>query len=544
MNEAVALTDPLHTTGGLTTDFANVNSAEAWGGAVASPLGWTFFRTATEAGMRRGLRDFGALRKEQLTAPADRNLCFLNIFYGRPGSNVALWRAVMDHIWGASGAGYVETYHAGTGEGAAKRRAGSTMSLLRFLYSASRGMASLAWYRRRLLRWWQASVRPGTTHTLAGAQAKFAEAARYNRLAMRPHSHVSWTGQSLLEQLKGACRAAGHPGLELELIATDGHFEEQGLIADTWAVSRDRQTLTRFITRWGFQGPVVGELSSHSWREDSSPLLPVIAAYRAKPDTDDPSRVAGRSHAARRPAMTKLLAGSPRRSRWRLRLLVRAARTYIPLRQVGRSTFLKTYDVARCMARRIGAIHVESGLLDNADDVFFLTDAELLAELPANVKELVRFRRERSDHYRTIELPERWTGELTADMVRTVAPKDAAPVGDRPRHLEGLGVSVGIVEGRAVVIAGPDDVGDLQPGDILVCTATDPSWAAVFYAVDALVTDVGAQMSHGAIVARELGIPAVVNTRTATTTLRTGDRIRVDGTAGTVDLLGAGEPTG
>ena len=98
-------------------------------------------------------------------------------------------------------------------------------------------------------------------------------------------------------------------------------------------------------------------------------------------------------------------------------------------------------------------------------------------------------------------------------------------------------MSVGVAEGRAIVITTPDDAYDLAPGDILVCAATDPSWAAIFFAVDALVTDVGAQMSHGAIVARELGIPAVVNTRVATQHLRTGDRIRVDGRAGVVELL-------
>jgi pyruvate,water dikinase len=533
--------DPLHTSGGLTATFANVNSAEAWGAGVATPLGWTFFETATELGMRRALADFGALPRAQVQPPQDRNRRFLNVFYGRPGSNVALWRSVMDGIWGSSGAGYDETYHAGEGSSASpgRRRGGSVRSACKFVVTATRGRVVLARYRRELLPWWQAGVRPGSTSTIDEAKEKFRDAAEYNIRVIRAHSHVSWAGQSFLERLKAKCAAAGMPGLELELIASDDDFEEQGLIADVWAVSRDEQSLDDFLGRWGFQGPVVGELSSRSWREDPSPLLPIVDAYRAKPDAESPVTLKDRHRDARREVEQKLLARGSFLDRIRMRVLVHGARTFIPLRQVGRGTFLKTYDVARCMARRIGDEMVAAGVLADREDVFYLTQSELLDELPDDVGAAVEFRRERREYYAKVELPERWTGELTEDLVRLAVPEDVErlEVGERPERIEGLGVSVGVAEGRAIVITRPDAAYDLAPGDILVCVATDPSWAAIFYAVDALVTDVGAQMSHGAIVARELGIPAVVNTRTATRDLRTGDRIRVDGSAGVVDVL-------
>ncbi|HEY2302065.1 MAG TPA: PEP-utilizing enzyme, partial [Acidimicrobiales bacterium] len=101
----------------------------------------------------------------------------------------------------------------------------------------------------------------------------------------------------------------------------------------------------------------------------------------------------------------------------------------------------------------------------------------------------------------------------------------------------GLGVSPGIVEGTAHVMSDPTDPSAFEPGDILVCHTTDPSWASIFLMAGAVVIDIGGMLSHGAIVARELGIPCVINTGSGTQRLRTGDRIRIDGTAGSVTVL-------
>jgi pyruvate,water dikinase len=94
-----------------------------------------------------------------------------------------------------------------------------------------------------------------------------------------------------------------------------------------------------------------------------------------------------------------------------------------------------------------------------------------------------------------------------------------------------------VVEGRAVVITDPAMPGEVEVGDVLVSPTTDPSWASILFLVAACVIDVGGPMSHGAIVARELGIPCVINTRDGTKLLRSGDRVRVDGQAGTVEVL-------
>jgi pyruvate,water dikinase len=110
------------------------------------------------------------------------------------------------------------------------------------------------------------------------------------------------------------------------------------------------------------------------------------------------------------------------------------------------------------------------------------------------------------------------------------APRDRA-------KLIGFPGAPGTVQGAARVLERPEDADALQPGEILVTTVTNVGWTPIFPRAAAIVTDVGAPLSHAAIVARELGIPAVVGTRDATQRIRTGDRLRVDGSAGSVELL-------
>jgi pyruvate,water dikinase len=105
----------------------------------------------------------------------------------------------------------------------------------------------------------------------------------------------------------------------------------------------------------------------------------------------------------------------------------------------------------------------------------------------------------------------------------------------------GFAGSPGIVEGRARVVMSAAELAVIQPGEILVCPITAPSWVPVFNKIKAVVTDVGGMMSHAAIVCREYSLPAVVGTAEATWRIKTGQRIRVNGHAGTVEVLEGGE---
>jgi pyruvate,water dikinase len=102
--------------------------------------------------------------------------------------------------------------------------------------------------------------------------------------------------------------------------------------------------------------------------------------------------------------------------------------------------------------------------------------------------------------------------------------------------LSGVGVSPGVVEGPARVVTDPS-FDEVEPGEVLVAPSTDPSWASIMFLSSALVVDIGGALSHAAIVARELGVPCVVNTVTGTRSIRTGDHIRVDGGTGVVTIL-------
>ncbi|MGJ3562222.1 PEP-utilizing enzyme [Streptomyces sp. INA 01156] len=100
-----------------------------------------------------------------------------------------------------------------------------------------------------------------------------------------------------------------------------------------------------------------------------------------------------------------------------------------------------------------------------------------------------------------------------------------------------MAASPGVVEGTARLITSADQLGEIQDGEILVATITAPSWGPIFGKIKATVTDIGGMMSHAAIVCREYGLPAVTGTGSASTTIRTGQRIRVDGTACRVEIL-------
>jgi len=529
--------DPLHQESGPTTRWTTVNTAEALPG-VPTPLGWTMWNHPLERAMRGAFCDIGALPSSAVRVAERIDDRYSGIFFGRFTANIDQMRAMGDVIPGTSGDAIEEQILGGVGEGAI-----SSPTMRRYPVVAVKMPAQavripkvLAARRREIDGWWRATVAPGAIADGRAARARFKEAIQHFETVMRPHSVATMVAQGIYDQMSKLAKAAGLEGIETRLTTGYGQMEETTLMADLWAVSRDRLTLERFLATHGYHGPAEGEVSTRTWREDPSPLEALIATYKTMDDSAAPTAVEAGRIAEREAATAELLAALPAARRPGVKFLLAAAKRHIPLREVGKAAFLQALDGARAAARVLGEELAAAGTIGAADDVCYLTVDEIFGELPPDPKEAVAFRRAKREEYLGLRLPDTWTGVATPTKVE---PTEAAKTGD---VLTGLAVSPGVVEGRARVVLDAA-TSELEPGEVLVCETTDPSWASLFLVASALVIDIGGALSHGAIVARELGVPCVINTRAGTRSLRTGDLLQVDGNAGVVRVLESAGPS-
>ncbi|MCW2832035.1 MAG: hypothetical protein JWP31_2727, partial [Aeromicrobium sp.] len=208
------------------------------------------------------------------------------------------------------------------------------------------------------------------------------------------------------------------------------------------------------------------------------------------------------------------------------RAVVRAQKM-LALRERNRDRCVRLTWVTRRLALERGRRLVATDVIDAPDDVYYLTLDALLTP-PDDVRATVA--RRRADRERL--------GELHMPPIFN-ATWDAGDAGDRlgvGEALEGLGISGGVVQGR-VRIVDPDSVDDFEDDEVLVAHVTDVGYTPLFALAGAVITDIGGEMSHAAVVAREFGVPCIVDTQVAATRLRDGDLVEVDGRAGTVTLL-------
>jgi phosphohistidine swiveling domain-containing protein len=242
-------------------------------------------------------------------------------------------------------------------------------------------------------------------------------------------------------------------------------------------------------------------------------------------------------HPAKAPAMRRRIAEAARRA-W--------------LREAARSEYVRDRWAVRLFALRAAEL---TGL---GDDVFFLTSDDLLDVLRGDETALayIAARKEIYRQYKALPPypsiilghfdPFQWAQDphRRSDILDATHPPVAPAVRrDHPAAIAGSPGSAGRVEGLVRRLDRPEDGNQLRPGEILVTAQTDIAWTLLFPRAGAVVTDVGAPLSHAAIVARELGIPAVVGCGDATMRLKTGDWVAVDGGQGTVEILTAGRMT-
>jgi pyruvate,water dikinase len=511
---------------------------------VLTPLGWSVWGPASELGARAAFYAMGAVPATERRIPARSEDRFINIFYGRPAARVEYLASIGDRMPGTSAEAIATQLLGSVPPGFESRptrrrypfvaaRLPKTFATMPAVVRRARQVTD-AWWRTELAR------TPALDADAARAQLRTANARFERNVAIQGTALIACI-QGVYDQLSKLASAAGVDSATL--MSGQGSHEETAVVADLWALSRGCLDLGRFLDRHGYHGPGEGEISGRVWREDPGPVEALLDGYRAMGEDAGPAGAETARADERRRVEAQVLAALPATRRAAARAVLHLARTYLPLRGVGKVAFLQSLDVARAAARRLGDHLAAAGVLAEAEDVFFLTAGELLDGLPADPAAVVAERRTRHEHYAGLRIPGMFRGDPTPELLADNGATDPVVVADNgaidPVVVAGTGASPGIVEGRVVVVTDPATA-DVEPGDILVAHTTDPSWASLMFLCKALVVDIGGLLSHAAVVARELGIPCVMGTQQGTRALRTGDVCRVDGGAGTVEILERG----
>ncbi len=291
-----------------------------------------------------------------------------------------------------------------------------------------------------------------------------------------------------------------------------------------------------FLGRYGSRGTAEIDLAAPRWHEEPIPLLQVIASslqqpagsHTAQPASVDAARTAAWNALRRRAGRGPL---GPLRRRLLDRLLHVVEHGSV-LREHHKFLVVEQLRIVKEFVGQLAEALVDDGVLADRDDIWFFSWPEiqdLQGQNRLDAETTATERRAEHGKYQTMTPPM----VITSDGAVPIADYDVdAP----PGALVGSPVSGGVVEGVARVVHDPSSE-TVEPGEVLVASFTDPGWTPLFVNSAALVMEVGGLMTHGSVVAREYGIPAVVGVRGATERIKSGDRIRVDGDQGFVMII-------
>src|SRR5690349_3974889 len=298
-----------------------------------------------------------------------------------------------------------------------------------------------------------------------------------------------------------------------------------------------RDAIDVFLDKYGMRCAGEIDITKPRWREKPATLIPIILGNIKK---FEPNAGLRKFEQGRQQALHKeqeLLErlrqqpdGEQRAAETKRTIdLMRALIGYREYPKYGKVNRYFVYKQALLIeAERL----VKDGVIHEKEDIYYLTFAELRDVVHTNNvdQQLISKRKEEHRLFEKLTPPRVMTSD--GEIVTGAYKHEALPAG----AIAGLAVSRGVVEGRARVILNMEDA-DLEEGDILVTAFTDPSWTPLFTSIKGLVTEVGGLMTHGAVVAREYGLPAVVGVENATRLIKDGQRIRVNGTSGYVEIL-------
>ncbi len=348
-----------------------------------------------------------------------------------------------------------------------------------------------------------------------------------------PHNVTSEMGLALLD-------VADVIRPHRDVVAFLQHVEDEDFLDELSELAGGREArdaIRAFLDKYGMR--CVGEIdiTRPRWSERPATLVPMILGNIKN---FEPGAGERRFERGRREAWEK-----ERELLGRLRALpdgelkadeakrmIDRVRTFIGYREHPKYGMISRYFVYKQALLKEAERLVQAQVLQDQEDIYYLRFQELHDVVRSNQVDdrLIRRRKDAFRSYRALTPPRVLTSE--GEVIAGVYTRDDAPTG----ALLGLPVSGGTIEGRARVILDMAEA-EFEPGDILVTAYTDPSWTPLFVAIEGLVTEVGGFMTHGAVIAREYGLPTVVGVEHATRLIRDGQRIRVHGTEGYVEIL-------
>jgi phosphohistidine swiveling domain-containing protein len=300
--------------------------------------------------------------------------------------------------------------------------------------------------------------------------------------------------------------------------------------------------IARYLDLYGFRCVNELKLEELSLRDRPAFLYQILRNYLASEDPSgmDAAVMEQREQRIRREAESKAFASirsAPRR--WIFRKVLENARLGVKNRENLRFARTRIYGLLRELLRAVGEDFADAGLLDRADDVFYLTLDEVWdftkgRAVTTNLRALAALRREEFDGWRRMDPPADRFESFGLPYHRNLyrGRPQAAPAGE-PGVLQGTGCCPGIVTGPVKVLRMPNEDARLD-GEILVAERTDPGWVPLYPSVSGLLIERGSILSHSAIVAREMGIPTIVGIAGLVSTLKTGQRVTMDGGTGAV----------
>lgn len=309
-----------------------------------------------------------------------------------------------------------------------------------------------------------------------------------------------------------------------ELVNFDGGQEAQDAIYS-------------YLNKYGMRCTGEIDITKTRWSEKPTTLIPMILSNikNFEPDTSKRKFEQGQQEALKKEQelldRVKQLPGGKRKAK-KTKRMISLIRNFIGYREYPKYGMINRYFVYKLALLKEAEQLIQANVIREKEDIYYLTFEEL-REVVATNKLDYQIISKRKDEYKLYE-------KLTPP--RVITSDGEIIVGEYKREhlpaeaLVGLPVSSGVIEGRARVILNMEDA-NLEEGDILITPFTDPSWTPLFVSIKGLVTEVGGLMTHGAVIAREYGLPAVVSVENATKLIKDGQRIRVNGTDGYIEIL-------